>query len=447
MMRLLLVALVPQLLCSGAVLRLRDCSFKDWVSPDGDRFINSSCALQVPRVVEHNVGLETSASQVEALRASLSALNVTLESVSDTVSDVQSSMEQLETAMDNKVSMSALETLNGQMSSVTSTVATLTNTVNSLAQTVSTLSPGTHTPIVGPVGTEACDPGPPISGYPVSSSVICLYQMRNEALGITTYRIQYNTEKAGYFDRNVLISACAAIGAKPMCDKPEHCDGFGLAAQNSYLSQCGVPNGALAACAGMEPIRLRGGVFYNDGEWNGDNFLGLKADGGAHEWVAFHTSSGYTETICARRTTPCDVESSSSTVKCVYQIPTPSSSPFIAYRVNFNTANPGYFDKQIVASACASLGAKPLCDNPSHCSDGIGMNVAGLYLSQCGTPGSSVARCGQMDPADLRHAVFYNDGGWNGNSFLGFSYDASDHAWVAFHTSSGYTETICARAA
>ena len=290
--------------------------------------------------------------------------------------------------------------------------------------------------------TFCAKPAIPCNRTSSLSTVRCERELTSSA-GFKAYKINYNTNNPGYFDRGILVRACASIGAKPLCNNPNHCDGNGYAVAGAYLSQCGI--GSAVQCAGLRGADLRDTIFWNTAGWNGNNFLGLAYTAADHSWYPFHTSSAFTETLCAidPSAVPCDVTPSSSSVRCDEKL-TPSTGGYVAYKINYNTNNPGYFDRAILEAACASIGAKPLCNNPSHC-DGNGYAVAGAYLSQCGI--GSAVQCAGLPPASLRHTIFWNTAGWNGNNFLGLANGATDHSWYPFHSpSSGYIETICARA-
>ena len=301
--------------------------------------------------------------------------------------------------------------------------------------------------------TEAACP------IPTDENVKCLDAVASPR-GFIAYKINYNVAAPGYFDLGIVRAACAAIGAKPLCNQPyvdnNYCDARGYMVPGSYLSQCGYSSNPAVMCAGLEPDFLLGSVLYSTSGWKAGHMLGYlqsSSSGYDHEWVAEQTNSAYHDTICAMpsHATACDVSSSDPNVKCLMM--EESSLGFVAYRINYNLAVPGYFNVGIVRDACAAIGAKPLCNkaSPTSYCDSSGYRASGSYFSQCNHNTNGPSTCAGLESSFLLGSVLYSTSGWKAGHMLGYFPHSNsaykvDHAWVAENTNSAYHATICAKA-
>ena len=117
----------------------------------------------------------------------------------------------------------------------------------------------------------------------------------------------HSVENPGYFNREIVIDACAAYGMKPICNHESYCDENAVDFSSQYLSQCAddqLPTvSADAQCIDLPFSFLHQTVNYNTANWNGDTFLSLDSSG-SHSWRAFNSpQTTYTDTICVHPST------------------------------------------------------------------------------------------------------------------------------------------------
>jgi len=132
----------------------------------------------------------------------------------------------------------------------------------------------------------------------------------------------------------------------------------------------------------------------------------------------------------------------------------------MAYRINYNTETPGFFEGDTFKTACSTLSSaiaaqtgtdpnlKPLCN---HMSTGTGYcdydsaRFTGSYMTQCSPLESSADVCAGLPYEAVTYATFYNTPNWNGNAFLAL-FNEKKHQWIShgMSTDARYTDTLCA---
>ena len=132
-----------------------------------------------------------------------------------------------------------------------------------------------------------------------------------------------------------------------------------------------------------------------------------------HQWVSMYQEGDerYTDTLCAEThevsgSSACEVGATAN-VSCRFKV-TSTLHDVSAYRISFNTANPGYFTSTTLKEACTELSdaiynatgsnprLKPICN---HMSTGTGFcdydtaRFYGSYLTQCDSTANRATKC------------------------------------------------------
>ena len=310
---------------------------------------------------------------------------------------------------------------------------------------------------------ETAPIGQPCGLDVLGPSVDCKFKVNSTSHGFTAYRISYDTNAPGSFDATTFKTACRTLSLavaaqtgtnpnlKPLCNRMSVSNGFcdydTARFTGTYLTQCKSSISNDRTCAGLPAEALTLGVYFSNAFWKPGAMLAAFG-AGRHEWIPFADrrdgAERYSDTLCAPMPVvgeDCGVSSLDASIECKFKVTSTLHTDLTAYRINYNTQEPGRFDGTTFKSACRTLSQaiatqtgtdpnlKPLCN---HMSTGNGYcdydtaRYTDAYLTQCRDDSDAAKKCLGLPFEAVTYAVFYNNPGNLGR-------DLTRHCSLATH--------------